>query len=234
MFVICVRRQDGFVSEAADAGAGESESRWGSLVETACRAAEEQRQAVQLTMFEAEAPNETAAIAAVRAGMGRRIKSTHVLPPKNLSHKVTVGGPGAVTEAVLDQGQKAIDARAEDYPPLARADLKALQALVDRMASGGGGAGSETEQAFYRLVYKMKSQGGTFGYPLISAVAHHLYVMGRALKVADARMIEAIQVHIDTMNLILNRRMTGLTDDSRMMVNRLHDVVVKMVGKPEA
>lgn len=233
MYVIRVSRPDGFASDTGVATPEDAEARWGSVVEAACRSAEEQRQTVQLSMHEVEAPNETAAVAAVRAGMGKRLKSTRVLPPKDVARKVTIGGPGSVSEEMLDSGQKAIDDKAASYPEEARADLAALQALVDRMAAEGGGVTAENGRRFYELVYKMKSQGGTFGYPLITSVAHHLYVMARALKMADGRMIEAIQVHIDTMTLILRKRMTGVTEDSRTIVNRLHDVVVKMVGKPE-
>lgn len=233
MFVITVERMDGFVSEAADQATAEAEVRWAGLIDTACRTAEERHLTVVLSMFEVDAPNETAAIAARRAGMGRKVKRVRVLPPKNLARKVTQGGEGAVTEAVLDAGQKVVDEQAKSYPAQARADLLDLQALVDQM-TGDGHIAPDVADQMHRLVYKMKAQGGTFGYPLVTAVAHHLYVMSRALKLADQRMIDAIQVHIDTMHLILNRHMTGMSDDGRKVVDRLHEVVVKMVGKPEA
>lgn len=234
MFVICVQRDDGFSSAAGDREAAQADTRWSSLVDAACRSAEGKRLTACLTMYEAEAPNETAAVAAVRAGMGRELKSIRILPPPDVARKVTIGGPGAVTPERLEQAQKAIEAEAAAYPDRARGDLRALQELVARMAAEGCPKGSELEAAFLRRVYEIKGQGGTFGYPSMTAVAHHLYLMGRARDLGDPRIIEAIKVHIDTMSLILKGRITGTTEEGRMIVGRLHDVVVKMIGKPEA
>lgn len=235
MIVITVKRMDGFASSVCAPDETAAGVQWSALIDKACRCAEERRLAVDLVMWEVEAGDEAAATAAAEAERGRKLKSVRVRPPKQLLHKVTTNGPGAVTEAVLAKGQGAIDAKADDYPVEARADLLTLQQLTDLL---GKPELTDTQwgavmERIYKLTYKMKGQGGTFGYPMITAIAHHLYVMSRAVKTSREKIHEAIQVHIDAMHLILNRRLKGTTPEGQEIVQGLNAVVVKIVGVQE-
>lgn len=235
MIVICVRRMDGFTSNVCAADEAAAGVQWSAIIDKACRCAEERRLAVDLAMWDVDATGEDAAIEAALNEGGRKLKSVRIRPPKQLLHKVTESGPGVVTEAVLEKSQARIDAKAEDYPAEARLDLVTLQQLADLL---GKPELTDTQWdavmgRLFKLTYKMKGQGGTFGYPMISAIAHHLYVMSRAVKVSRERTCEAIQVHIDAMNLILNRRLKGSTPEGQQIVQGLNAVVVKIVGAQE-
>jgi len=233
VIVITVKRMDGFSSSVCATDEVSAGPQWAGLIDKACLCAEERRLSVDLAMWEVNAVDEATAKAEAEAG--RKIKAVRIRPPKQLLHKVTENTPGAVTDAVLAKSQGLIDAKAQDYPALARLDTVTLQGVVDALAAPGLG---DTERAalmgrLYEVAYKMKGQGGTFGYPLISAVAHHLYVMSKAVKTSKGRLCEAIQVHIDAMQMILNRRLSGNPEDGQKIVQGLNAVVVKIFGVQE-
>lgn len=235
MIVITVKRMDGFTATACAASEAAAGPQWAALIDKACRCAEERRMSVDLVMWEVDAATEAAATAAASEEAGRKIKSVRIRPPKLLLHKVTESGPGVVTEAVLNKGQAAIDAKADGYPAEARLDLVTLQQLVDLLVKPEltDKQRAAVMERLHKVTYKMKGQGGTFGYPMITAIAHHLYVMSRAVKTSNERICEAIQVHIDAMQLILNRRLAGSTPQGQEIVQGLNAVVVKLVGVPE-
>lgn len=235
MIVITVRRMDGAASSVCAKDEVTAAAQWSILIDKACRCAEERRLAVDLVMWEVDESDDAAALAAADAERGRRVKAVRIRPPKQLLHKVSDSGPGVVTEALLVKSQQVIDAKAGDYPTEARLDLVTLQQLTDLL---GRADLTDTQwdavmARLYKLTYKMKGQGGTFGYPMMTAIAHHLYVMSRAVKTSRDRIHEAIQVHIDAMHLILNRRLKGTTPEGQEIVQGLNAVVVKIVGVQE-
>lgn len=236
MFAILIHRRDGTFSARVSPDKPAAEALWASLIDKACLCAERRRLTVELTMREVETEDEEQAKAAAIAGQGHKIKGVRIHPPKQLLHKILTTGPGLVTEAILSKGQKVIDDRAEQYPAQARLDLLAMQEIVEALAAPAlpEADRSALMERLFQLTYKMKGQGGTFGYPMITAVANHLYIMSKGVKVEREKLCEAIQVHLDTMQLILNRRMTGADEESKALVNGLHAIVVKMVGTTDS
>lgn len=232
MIVIRVSRMDGFTSTVCAGDPATADQRWAALIDKACQCAEQKRLAVELSMQEVEAAEEAAAVAACEAGQGRRIKAVTVKPPRDLLVKVREGGPNAVTEAVLARSQAVIDDKAAGYPALARLDLVTLHDLAGVV---GAAETTDAERAdalkrLYEVAYRVKGQAGTFGYPHVTAVAHHLYVMARVAKASPEKLGEAIQVHVDAMQMLLNRRLTGAAPEGKAIIEALNKVVVKIIG----
>lgn len=235
MFVTTVDRLGGKSSAMFDSERAAAEQRWAALLDKACVSAEQRGLTVTLEMVEVIGADTAAAAAAAQsAGQGTRIKSVRVLPPRSLKGKVREGGPGAVTEEVLAKAQATIDAHVEEYVAQARLDLVAMQDIADALMAPDLDAARRADlmTRLNALTYRMKGQGGTFGFPHISAVSNHLYVMSRAVKTTDAKVSEAVQVHIDAMHLILNRRLAGSTPEGQAIIEALNKVVVKIVGLP--
>jgi hypothetical protein len=129
-------------------------------------------------------------------------------PPQTLAAKVEIGGPGAVDMATLERAEQVISDMAGDYINWVQEDLRLIQEAMDEVKSSGG----ESEGAMSRVFaisHDIKGQGGSFGYDLMTMVGDDLCRIIDHSKKADTSVLDVMQVHIDTMKLIIKSEMKG-------------------------
>lgn len=129
-------------------------------------------------------------------------------PPQTLAAKVEIGGPGAVDLATLERAEQVITDMAGDYLTWVQEDLRLIQEATDALRSSGGDSEGEMIRIF-AISHDIKGQGGSFGYDLMTTVGDDLCRLIEQTNEVDASVVDVIQVHIDTMKLIIKSAMKG-------------------------
>lgn len=148
--------------------------------------------------------------------------------PSSLDRKVSKGGPGAVNKQSLAQAEQVIEDLADDYVDWAKEDLAKLEHAFNGLKDGSLSTEDGLKEVF-EVAHDMKGQGGSFDFPLMTAVGDSLCRLTDTLEKVGSRELEGIQLHITTMKLIIASNMKG--DGGRegnMLLNGLDLMVEKL------
>lgn len=137
------------------------------------------------------------------AGNAADDRARVITRPNILKQKVGSGGfpPTAVAAA-----QAAVDDLSINYPAVARDDLAKLQAAFD--AAGGGDRQAHLKRLF-GIAHDMKGQGATFGYPLVTRVAHLLCRYVERQKAPGEAEMTMIGAHVDALRAVIMNDIAG-------------------------
>ena len=129
-------------------------------------------------------------------------------PPNAVKAKVKVGGPGAVDVATLERAEQAIAAMGDQYLDWVQEDLGKIDAAFVALKAATGDRAQEVD-AVFQVSHDMKGQGGSFGYDLITAIGNQLCRMIEKVDTVGDAEVNAIEVHIGAMKLVIAQKMTG-------------------------
>ncbi len=135
-------------------------------------------------------------------------KPQYIYPPNTLKNKVTVDA-GSVDLVAIEQAERAIMDMKGDYLEWVVEDIEKLQGAYDKAVADSANRAAAQED-IYGFTHDIKGQGGSFGYPLMTAVGNHLckFIEGVDGTLSDAQL-EVVKVHIDTMRLVIMEKMEG-------------------------
>lgn len=130
-------------------------------------------------------------------------------PPNALRAKVTVGGPGAVSPEVLEKAEDVIAGMADDYVTWAQEDIGRISAALEDLCNAPPEGQGQALVRIYQISHDMKGQGGSFQYQLMTILGDLLcrYVEGR--ESATEADLAVIRLHIDAMQVVIAKQMTG-------------------------
>lgn len=132
----------------------------------------------------------------------------YIYPPNTLKSKITVDS-STVDIVAMNQAEMAITDMAEDYLGWVKDDLAKLQGAYDKAINEPAKAG-EAKDEMYGFAHDIKGQGGSFGFPLMTAVGNHLCKFMEGVDGnLNAAQLEVVKVHIDTLQVIILQRMEG-------------------------
>jgi chemotaxis protein histidine kinase CheA len=135
-----------------------------------------------------------------------------IRPNLTLNSKVTVGGPGAVDEAMLEKAEQVIQNMSEDYLKWVKDDLARL-AKAFAVLKSAGGRGPDTAaqlEAIFAVAHDIKGQGGSFDYQLMTTVGNQLCRFIEALKgEAEVADIEVIELHVNALQAVMAQKLKG-------------------------
>ena len=125
-------------------------------------------------------------------------------PLKRIKSKVR-GTPGKADPRVISKIDKIITEHSKDYREWAISDTQKLHDLLNELTVPHANH-KELLDKLFLVALEMRGQGGTFGFPLISAICRNLCILLEGLKQLDqvdhtAR--ELCQTHVDAVNRIL-------------------------------
>lgn len=113
-----------------------------------------------------------------------------------------------IDEQALRAAQKIFEEMSEDYPDWVNGQLDALYELHRRCVDTPELRRGLFEQ-ITALAHDLKGQGGTFGYPLVTAFATSLNRFSAIrTDIADSH-VEIIKAHIDAMRAVIRDRIKG-------------------------
>jgi CheY-like chemotaxis protein/HPt (histidine-containing phosphotransfer) domain-containing protein len=105
--------------------------------------------------------------------------------------------------------------------------LDDLDAEIRRLADEGGDAGGDLFN-IRRTIHSIKGQAGTFGFPTIGHIAHALEDYIEAIQQPSAEHLDDIQMHLDTIRAIAERRENPSDEEAGKILRRLPSAVARM------
>jgi len=151
-----------------------------------------------------------------------------IKPPTSINDKVGVGGPGAVDLKTIERAEQAIANLAGDYLVWVEEDIERIQNAANALKKATGDEVASGLNEVFQISHDMKGQGGSFGYQLMTSIGDMLCGLVEGRTEAGPDVIEAIQVHISTMKLVIAERMEG---DGGMGGRTLLEGLVQIANK---
>ncbi len=130
--------------------------------------------------------------------------------------------------SILIEADQGITEMSKEYLAYAREDAKRLAAACDALESSGG-TREEIETAYW-IAHQMKGQGGTFGYPLITAVGASLCDLLDGRESLDEAQVQAARLHFEAMSLVVSRPLKGNDGEGTKLVDGLLKVAARVSG----
>lgn len=119
-------------------------------------------------------------------------------------------GDVVVSESMLNEAENIIADMREEYLVWVKEDLVRLDTAFAEFAEELAIA---PLHRIFEIAHDMKGQGGSFGFNLVTAVANSLCriieVLEKKTSPCDDKEVSAVKLHVDTIKLIINERITG-------------------------
>jgi hypothetical protein len=139
-----------------------------------------------------------------------------IQPPNNLRQKQKLAGVALTLDTrAVDHAEAVIRRSTEDYLVSVAEDLTRLQKRYDEAARDPESRAMQIEE-IHAIGQSIAGQGGSFGYPLMTALATQLchYIEDHVFPVAGTRGVtdpelEVVKVHVEAMRLVQQQKMEG-------------------------
>ncbi|NQU57426.1 MAG: Hpt domain-containing protein [Rhodospirillales bacterium] len=131
-----------------------------------------------------------------------------IKPPDTLSGKVTKGGPGAVDMAAIERAEAVISGMANDYLNWVEEDLVKIANAQKDLKANRDDSKNRLDKVF-QVAHDMKGQGGSFGYDLMTILGNDLCRFIEGKETASDIDVEVIDLYINTMQIVISKRMSG-------------------------
>lgn len=155
----------------------------------------------------------------------------YIYPPNSLKSKITVDA-STVDMVAIKQADMAIEDMAGEYLEWVKDDIANLQGAYEQaLADPSNGSGAKDD--IYGFAHDIKGQGGSFGYPMMTAVGNHLckFIEGIPGDLSPAQLT-VIKVYVDTLRVVIQERMTGNGGKAgERLLMGLDAVVAKVTAK---
>ena len=109
--------------------------------------------------------------------------------------------------AAIESAEAAIAELATDYPQRAGEKIAELERTFAALPDSG--ETRDSLDALFATAHEVRGEGGTFGFPLATAIASNLCAILEDKAQADATLREAIRVHIDSLKLVVSQPIKG-------------------------
>jgi len=130
---------------------------------------------------------------------------------KNRLREKTAGlgsGGASISPEALKAAEEALGKMSEDYPDWVSGLIAKLHEQHGRCVDTPENR-RECFEAINHMAHDMKGQGGTFGYPLITAFADSLYGFTSGTSDYSDNQVELIKSHTDAMRAVIRGRVSG-------------------------
>ncbi|MGB0671252.1 MAG: Hpt domain-containing protein [Rhodospirillales bacterium] len=163
--------------------------------------------------------------------MSNEGKAEIIRPPNTLKAKVREGGPGAVDMDTLAKAENVIASLSDNYLEWVQEDLVRLSKAVEGLKAAP--SDSEALDKVFQVAHDMKGQGGSFGYDLITIIGNSLcrFIEGLEGKGVSGGQLEVINIHLQTMKIVIANRMKGDGGSEGIKVLKGIELVVSKVAK---
>ena len=165
------------------------------------------------------------------SALGAKARRAVIPPPRPLRNKVSPGGPSLAE--IVERAETALARMTDEYAETAREDLAELDAALAAIkAAASDAVRAEALGRVYRLAHEMRTQGGTFDYPLITRIGSSLCAFIEAHGDKAAERWEVIETHGYAMRAVLAGRVTGYGGKiGRELVADIEAMVAKAVAR---
>src|SRR3546814_20551773 len=105
-------------------------------------------------------------------------------------------------ERRINRAEAQVGAMKPQYAQSMRGELARIDSCVAAVSAGGEGA-EAARRDLEKLIHDLKGNAGSFGYDLVSAVAHCLHDYLRTVKSLDALPLQLLRNHPHTRQLAM-------------------------------
>ena len=137
------------------------------------------------------------------------------------------GGPPSFNLEALKKAEAEFEKLAEEYPDWVQ---DSLTSLSEEWAGATSCSPKERAPQFSKindLAHEMRGQGGTFGYPLISAFGKSLYSFTGPDAGRSDNHMEIVKAHIDAMKAVIGGRVEGDGGEIGQQLEKALDAAIK-------
>jgi len=131
-----------------------------------------------------------------------------ITPPNTLKSRVREGGPGSVDLAALERAEAVIADLADSYLEWVEEDLEKIRRAHDALSANMDNP-AEYVDAVFQIAHDMKGQGGSFGYDLMTILGNDLCRFIEGKQAVTKTDLNVISLYIDTMKIVISKRMSG-------------------------
>ena len=157
-------------------------------------------------------------------------KTEFIKPPNTLKSKVSSSGPNAVDLSALERAEQVMVGLSDNYLEWVQEDLQKLDKAYVALNQASGDRTSEVN-AVFQASHDLKSQGGSFGYDMMTAIGTELCRLIEKAGSIGPGEISAIKVHVDAMKLVIAEDIKGEGgEQGKQMLSGLQQVCEKLLA----
>jgi len=132
-----------------------------------------------------------------------------ISPPDTLRDKAPMTADG-VNPQTLAEAEKIIAGMQSNYLEWVEDDLARLQALVAEMDAAAPEGRKAVLDRIFEVAHDVKGQGGSFDYPLMTAIGNQLCRFIERLEGTPTDVqLQVVRLHVDALRLVIAERMSG-------------------------
>ena len=131
-----------------------------------------------------------------------------ITPPNTIKMKVKEGGPGAVDLAAIERAEAVIANLADSYLEWVEEDLVKIRKAYENIQNNMDNPGGDIDKVF-QIAHDMKGQGGSFNYDLMTILGNDLCRFVEGKTTISKTDLKVIELYIDTMKVVITKRMSG-------------------------
>lgn len=105
-------------------------------------------------------------------------------------------------ERRINRAEAQVGAMKPQYAESMRGELARIDSCIAAVNAGGEGA-ETARRDLEKLIHDLKGNAGSFGYDMVSAVAHCLHDYLRTVKSLDALALQLIRDHRDSLQVAM-------------------------------
>lgn len=157
------------------------------------------------------------------------------VPPEHADRpaepKVAPSGESAMAD-VLARAAAAVEGLAHDYATWALADVQKCREALE-LARPNTPIRREYVHQVFRIAHDIKGQGSSFGYPLVTKIAHSLCALTRDPdRTYLDHHLDLVKSHLDAVQLVLTKQIKGEGGEiGSKLADKLRVLVEEAIGK---
>jgi hypothetical protein len=128
-------------------------------------------------------------------------------PPHPIAGKVSVGGPNAITEDLLNRTEASLCANfGSQYLDWLKEDMHHLEREMRQLGTERAG---EVLEAVRDRLHEMRGMGSTFQFELVTKISDQMYRLLTERDHLEHDRFAALRVHYDSLKMVFARKLKG-------------------------
>ena len=155
---------------------------------------------------------------------------SEVIKPPNRLAENAVKGRGPDLKTIKDRVQSGVEAMVEEYEKELSGEFSLLTQSLAAMKTEPGSTQSDAMASLYRVAHDARGMAGSFGYPLLAAIATSLCSFIDRVGEEANRYLDVIGCHVEAMLAVYAGRVRG---DGGRQGKELIESIGVLVAKSE-
>lgn len=154
-------------------------------------------------------------------------------PVVSLASRAGLTGNADISRDLVARAEAVAKSLSEQYPALAQPDLAELRECGARLMAGKTASSvQDSADALVSAARKLEGQGGSFGFPLVTAMAASLCRLLMQGNLSHPSLIRTAIAHIDALTLVINNAITDSEDPVvKQLTTEITAVTSKILGR---